>query len=133
MLPQDPAPLLAETSSGSHRFSIEVADEPQKWSRGLMFRQTMDDDHGMLFVFRTSGRLGFWMKNTPMPLDLLFIGEDGKVRAIERGIPFSTISISPPVSDRFVLELKAGAARAAGIEIGARLHHPFIDAVAGEK
>ncbi|MCT7375450.1 DUF192 domain-containing protein [Chelativorans salis] len=132
LLPLHPDPLVAETANGEKRFAIEIADTDEKRARGLMFRQSMSDDHGMLFVFEKSRRLGFWMQNTPMPLDLLFIGEDGKVRAIEEGEPFSTDSIAPPVAAQFVLELKAGTAQKAGIEIGDRLRHPLIDAVASD-
>jgi uncharacterized protein len=131
LLPVHPEPLVAETAGGDKRFSIEVAEDPVSRQRGLMFRRTMDDDRGMLFVFQQSSQLGFWMQNTPMPLDLLFIGEDGAVRAIEQGVPFSTDPIAPPVRAQFVLELKAGTAEKAGIAIGDRLRHPLIDAVAG--
>jgi uncharacterized membrane protein (UPF0127 family) len=132
VLPVDPAPLVAETSEGDRRLTIEVADEEHERSAGLMFRQTMADDHGMLFVFDQTRPAGFWMKNTPMPLDLVFIGEDGRVRSIEKGEPFSEASISPGVPVRFVLEVKRGIAQAIGLEEGDRIRHPLIDAVAGD-
>ncbi|WP_173931806.1 DUF192 domain-containing protein [Chelativorans sp. Marseille-P2723] len=132
LLPAHPVLLVAETESGAASFSIEVADDPEKSARGLMFRREMADDRGMLFVFSDSRRRGFWMRNTPLALDLLFIGEDGRVRAIEHGVPFSTDTISPPVSAQFVLELKAGTAQKTGIDIGDRLRHPLIDRVAGD-
>ncbi|WP_028032920.1 DUF192 domain-containing protein [Chelativorans sp. J32] len=131
LLQVHPDRLVAETATGKKSFSIEVADDNYERQRGLMFRETMDDDRGMLFVFPVSQQLGFWMQNTPMPLDLLFIGEDGKVRAIEQGVPFSTDSISPSVDAQFVLELKAGTAEKSGIAVGDVLRHPIIDAVAG--
>lgn len=131
LLPVHPDPVIAETSAGDSTFFIEIANDPDERSRGLMFRESMPDDRGMLFVFSGSERRGFWMQNTPMPLDLLFIGEDGKVRAIEQGKPFSTAGIAPPVDAQFVLELKAGTAQKSGIKIGDRLRHPLIDAVAG--
>lgn len=126
MLPTSPTPLIAHTDAGERRFSIEVADDPQQRQRGLMFRQSMGDDHGMLFVFAESGRQSFWMKDTPMALDLLFVADDGTVRAIARGEPYSTEPISPDVNARFVLELKAGTAQEAGIAVGDRLSHPDI-------
>lgn len=131
LLPVHPERLIIETAMGEKSFSIEVADEPEKRRRGLMFRRSMRDDHGMLFVFEESGRLGFWMQNTPMPLDLLFIGEDGQVRAIEQGEPFSTDSIAPPVMARFVLELNAGTALSLGIAVGDSVRHPVISAAIG--
>lgn len=132
VLPVDPAPLIAQTSSGDRAITIEVADEEHERSAGLMFRENMADDHGMLFVFQQTRDVGFWMRNTPMPLDLVFIGEDGTVRGIEPGEPFSDASISPGMPVRFVLELKAGIAQKAGIAAGDRIRHPQIDAVAGE-
>lgn len=130
-LPVDAAPLVIETASGQQSFSIEIADEPQEHQRGLMFRQSMPEGRGMLFVFPQENWRGFWMQNTPLPLDLLFIGADGTVRAIEQGTPFSTASISPDVPAQFVLELVAGTAQKSGIQIGDRLRHPRIDAAEG--
>lgn len=130
VLPVDPAPLLVQTDQGDRSLTIEVADEEHERSAGLMFRQNMDDDHGMLFVFDQTRQLGFWMKNTPMPLDLVFIGEDGKISAIEKGVPFSEATISPGVPARFVLELKEGISRKTDISEGDRIRHPLIDAVA---
>jgi uncharacterized protein len=131
ILPTDPAPLVAETEDGAKTFSIEIADDSDERSRGLMFRRAMDDAHGMLFVFEQTRPVGFWMKNTPMPLDLLFVGADGKVSAIMPGEPFSEAPISPGEPVRFVLELKRGIAEKFGLEAGDRLSHPAIDAVAG--
>ncbi|MFC6488954.1 DUF192 domain-containing protein [Nitratireductor sp. GCM10026969] len=130
LLPTHPEPLLAETAAGERSFTIEIADTAEKRARGLMFRRSMGDDHGMLFVFEESRNRSFWMKDTPMPLDLLFVGEDGSVRAIERGEPLSTDGIAPDARAQFVLELKAGTAQRTGIEVGDRLRHPLIDAVA---
>lgn len=131
MLPVDRAPLVAETAGGERSFTIEVADTDLKRSAGLMFRTAMADGHGMLFVFEQTRHLSFWMKNTPMPLDLIFIGEDGRVIATLPGEPFSTAPISPRVPARFVLELKAGTAQKTGIADGDRMRHPRIDEVAG--
>ncbi len=130
-LPVDPAPLVAVTPGGEKSFAIEVADDAGERSSGLMFRETMADDRGMLFVFEQTQPVGFWMKNTPMPLDLIFIAEDGTVRAVKPGIPLSEAVISPGEPIRFVLELKAGTAEKAGIVDGTKLRHPLIEQVAG--
>lgn len=130
-LPVDPAPLIVETASGQQEFTIEVADEEAERSRGLMFRRDLPERRGMLFVFEQTRGAGFWMKNTPLPLDLVFIGEDGRVRATLRGEPFSEARISPRVPVRFVLEVHEGTAEELGIEPGDRLRHPEIDAIAG--
>lgn len=126
LLPVDPNPLVAVTASGERSFSIEIADDSSERSAGLMFRETMADDHGMLFVFEQSRPVGFWMKNTPMPLDLLFIGADGEVRAILPGEPFSEASIGIGEPIRFVLELRRGTAEKSGIRTGDMLRHPVI-------
>lgn len=131
ILPVDPAPLVLETGGGERRFTIEIADTDGERSAGLMFRNEMNDDHGMLFVFEQTRRLSFWMQNTPMPLDLIFIGEDGRVVAIRWGKPFSTAPIAPLSPARFVLELKAGTAQNAGLTEGDRVRHPRIDEIAG--
>ena len=131
LLPVDPVPLVAQTDSGDKSFTIEVADDASERSKGLMYRKTMEDDHGMLFVFEQTQPVGFWMKNTPMPLDLLFIGQDGRVKDIKPGKPFSEASISPNQPVRFVLEFKSGIAGKAGIKAGDLLKHPVINAAPG--
>lgn len=130
-LPVDPVPLVVETAQGERNFTIEVADDLSERSKGLMFRETMDDDHGMLFVFEQTQPVGFWMKNTPMPLDLLFIGQDGRVKSIQAGEPFSEALISPDEPVRFVLEFKAGTSEKAGIRDGDLLRHPAINEAPG--
>ena len=130
-LPVDPVPLVAETAGGQRSFTIEIADDQSERSAGLMFRQSMDDDHGMLFVFPETQEVGFWMKNTPMPLDLIFIGPDGKIRGILPGEPLSEALISPGKPVRFVLELKRGTAEKAGIKDGDLVRHPAINEAAG--
>lgn len=131
VLPTDPSPLVVQTDSGRRSFTIEVARTADERKRGLMYRTSMPDDHGMLFVFDRTQQLEFWMKNTPMPLDLIFIGPDGKVKAVRRGKPFSTDIISPDAPCRFVLEVKAGIAQKTGIADGDPVRHPIIDAVDG--
>ncbi|WP_157015343.1 DUF192 domain-containing protein [Mesorhizobium xinjiangense] len=132
VLPVDPASLTADTVEGRQTFAIEIADDPEERSRGLMFRTRMAENHGMLFIFEQTRPLGFWMKNTPLPLDLVFIGEDGRVVDVLRGEPFSTDPISPGQPARFVLELNAGIAQKTGIVTGVRIRHPAIDNVAGD-
>ncbi len=131
VLAVDPAALVAVTPGGEKSFTIEVADDAGERSTGLMFRETMADDRGMLFVFEQTRPVSFWMKNTPMPLDLIFIAEDGTVSAVLPGEPFSEAAISPGEPVRFVLELKAGTAKKAGIVEGIRLRHPLIERIAG--
>lgn len=126
MLPVDPAPLVAVTDGGERKFTIEIADDAAERAAGLMYRKTMADDHGMLFVYDFTQPVGFWMKNTPMPLDLVFISEDGRIRAIKKGEPQSEAVIAPDEPVRFVLELKAGTAARQGMEDGDLVRHPVI-------
>ena len=122
---------MAETDEGPRRFSVEIADEPPERSAGLMFRTDLPADHGMLFVLDRPGPAGFWMRNTPLPLDLLFVGEDGRVTAILKGEPNSDVIISPGRPARFVLELNRGAAARNGVEEGDLLVHPAITRAVG--
>jgi uncharacterized membrane protein (UPF0127 family) len=131
ILPVDPTPLVAVTKSGERSFSIEVADTEAEREAGLMFREDMAGDHGMLFVFEDTREVNFWMKNTPMPLDLVFVGQDGRIRAIKRGEPQSEAIIAPGEPVRFVLELKAGTAARDGIADGDLLRHPAIGTAPG--
>ncbi|RWN99579.1 DUF192 domain-containing protein [Mesorhizobium sp.] len=126
ILAVDPQPLVAVTKGGERSFSVEIADTSAEREAGLMFRQDMADDHGMLFVFEEPRDVSFWMKNTPMPLDLIFVGQDGRIRAIKQGEPQSEAMIAPGEPVRFVLELKAGTAARSGIEDGDLLRHPAI-------
>jgi uncharacterized membrane protein (UPF0127 family) len=131
VLPVDPAPLIAVTKNGERSFSIEVADTEPEREAGLMFREDMAASHGMLFVFDETRDVSFWMKNTPMPLDLIFVGQDGRIRAIKKGEPQSEAIISPGEPVRFVLELKAGTAAKEGIADGNLLRHPAIGTASG--
>ncbi|RFC64833.1 MULTISPECIES: DUF192 domain-containing protein [Mesorhizobium] len=129
VLPVDPAPLVIETGATEAKFAIEVADEGAERSRGLMFRKEMAADHGMLFVFQQQQPLAFWMKNTILPLDLVFIDERGKVRAVLPGTPFSEAPISPSEPVKYVLELNQGTAKRLGIDPGDQVAHPLIGMV----
>ena len=131
ILPVDPAPLVAVTKKGERSFSIEVADTEPEREAGLMFRDDMAANHGMLFVFEETRDVNFWMKNTPMPLDLIFVGQDGRIRAIKQGEPQSEAILSPGEPVRFVLELKAGTAARDGIADGDLLRHPVIGTASG--
>jgi uncharacterized membrane protein (UPF0127 family) len=103
-------------------FTIEVADTPEKQMRGLMFRESMPDGHGMLFLFPTEQTYSFWMKNTLIPLDIIWMDKDMKIVHIESHVmPCENDpcpSYSPPVSAQFVLELNADMAAENKLFIG---------------
>ncbi len=127
ILPVDPAPLIADTGTERKAFRIEIASTEENRARGLMFRENMAADHGMLFVYPSQQIVAFWMQNTILPLDLIFIDSRGQVVGIEQGKPYSTDSIPPGgISAQFVLELNAGTAARIGLDIGESVHHPVM-------
>lgn len=120
------ASLTIETAAGDeHSFQVEIAETGEQRAQGLMFRRRMAADAGMLFLFGRSEVRAMWMKNTLIPLDMLFIDETGKiVRIEERTVPHSERAIvsGGPVSA--VLELNAGTASRLKIGPGDRVRHP---------
>lgn len=126
-LAQDPGELTIDTPRGAHRFTVELAATPDARARGLMFRQRMNPDHGMLFDFQTEQNVAFWMKNTPLPLDILFIDAAGSVIHVAADtVPFSEAPIPSRGPVRGVLEVNAGTAARLGIAPGAAVRHPIF-------
>jgi uncharacterized protein len=116
--------LSIETRLGQTRaFQVEIADTPATRERGLMFRQTMPADQGMLFDFKSPQDVGFWMENTYLPLDLIFIRADGRIARITRGEPFSRQILPSGEPVLAVLELNAGRSAALGIQPGDLVRH----------
>jgi uncharacterized protein len=117
--------LTIETADGrSLEFEIELALTVAQRSQGLMFRRDLPDMSGMLFVYDKDWDISMWMKNTVIPLDMLFIKRDGRILSIaERAVPFSleTISSGQPASG--VLEINGGAAARLGIHRGDRVRY----------
>ena len=105
------SPLTIESANGAHAFTVEIADEPEEITTGLMNRESMDPDAGMLFDFGQPREAAMWMKNTLIPLDMLFMDPQGKVIAIAREtVPGSLRTITPGVPVKSVLELNGGRA-----------------------
>ncbi len=113
---------------GQARFSVEVADDAAERAVGLMNRERMPRMSGMLFVYETPQRVAFWMKNTLIPLDMLFMDETGTVQRIhENARPLDTTAIPGGEAIQYVLEINGGMARLLGITPGSVLSHPAID------
>lgn len=113
---------------GSARFTVELADDPGERARGLMFREYLATSHGMLFVYPEPGAPQFWMKNTLIPLDMLFITPEGRVQHIrENAIPGDLRPSGGGPGVIAVLEIGGGVARMMGIAPGAELRHPAFD------
>lgn len=107
------------TSSGKHSYKIDVAAEPADRAKGLMFVQEMDEGKGMLFVFDEIREVSFWMRNTFIPLDMIFIDEFGTVKSIhENAVPHDGTPIPSNVPVKFVLELNAGQVKKIGLAVG---------------
>lgn len=100
-------------------FQVEIADTPAKRQLGLQYRRDLAPDRGMVFLFPQESTQSFWMKNTPIPLDMIFISSDRKIVGIvEQAVPFSMDSRSVSVASQFVLEINGGLARRYGIKAG---------------
>lgn len=111
----------------SHVFHIELALTPQQQQHGLMGRTEMAKDAGMLFYFGAEQERGFWMKNTLIPLDMLFIRKDGTIgRVHDSAKPNDLTGIRSEGPAAAVLELNGGTAKKLGIVAGDTVHHPFF-------
>ncbi len=118
---RDRRPAIAMHSQGGQPVTVfvEIADTPDTQTLGLMYRQHLDPDHGMLFVFQDERPHAFWMKNTSIPLDLIFIARDGRIVGIHANAePFSLAPIDVGAPSRTVLEVNAGFAAAHGLAVG---------------
>ena len=121
-------PLLIDARSGRFEFQVELAVSPEQRSQGLMFREELAEDRGMLFDFGTSQRASMWMRNTYVPLDMLFIDADGRITQIATNTqPLSDAVIASREPVRAVLELRAGVTARLGIETGDRVIHPLFE------
>lgn len=124
----DQTRLTIETAQGREiALTVELAVDDMQRMRGLMYRKSMPADHGMLFDFGESRLVTMWMKNTVLPLDMLFIDKDGWVRHLrEHAVPFSEEIISSGGEVQYVLELNAGSVKRLGIGVGSRAHLSLV-------
>lgn len=119
--------VIIQTSAGKKIWSIELASNNQARAKGLMFRKTMAPMSGMLFRFDRTAPVSMWMKNTFIPLDMIFADEGGRITHIHKGaVPESLDVISSQGPVRYVLEINAGEADAQRLSIGLRMLHPWI-------
>ena len=119
--------LTISTQTGAHAFSVEIAATPATRERGLMDRRFMPMDRGMLFEFDRDGPVAFWMKNTYIPLDMVFIARNGQVtRIVDRAEPLSETPIPSGGPCAAVLELNGGVAAEIGLRTGDMVRHPFF-------
>lgn len=119
--------LVINTAGGPKKFRIELANTDASRSRGMMFRSQMAPDAGMLFDFFTEQPASFWMRNTLIPLDMIFIKADGTILNIhQRAIPHDETSINSAGPVRAVLEVNGGTAARLGIKPGDKVDHAIF-------
>jgi uncharacterized membrane protein (UPF0127 family) len=123
----DHSSLVIVTAGRDIKFDVEMAlTEPQR-EHGLMFRQKLGPYDGMLFDFFHEQPVSFWMKNTLIPLDMVFIAADGTIKSIHaNAVPMSTDTIPSEFPVRAVLEINGGSARLLGIKPGDKVKHPIF-------
>lgn len=121
---------IRKADGSTHVFTVEIAADSEQRAQGLMNRKDMAAGRGMLFDFGTTRRVYMWMKDTYLPLDMLFLGQDGTVVGITPDtVPLSEAIIDSHEPVRFVIELNAGAAKTLGLSIGDKAESPQIKAV----
>jgi uncharacterized membrane protein (UPF0127 family) len=114
-----PKVVIATEEGRELVFQVEIADTPAKREQGLQYRRELAADQGMLFLFPSEAQQSFWMKNTPIPLDMIFIGKDRKIVGIvEQAAPFSLKSRSVTAASQYVLEINGGLSRRHGFRAG---------------
>lgn len=119
--------LVLHTGKGDFTFTVEIADTNEERAKGLMFRNELAADAGMLFDYGKEQEASFWMQNTLIPLDMIFIGADGVVKTIHvNAKPLDTTPIPSGVPVRFVLEIPGGRSREIGLAVGDRMEHPRV-------
>lgn len=109
------------TASGAHDYKLEIAASPEQQACGLMFREFMPSNVGMIFPFKPPRDTAFWMRNTPLALDLIFVDAGGRVISIGQGKPFSTDFIPAGGVTAHVVELNQGEAARIGLKKGDRI------------
>jgi uncharacterized protein len=124
---QRPAVVIEPKSGPPVKVIVEVADTADAQTRGLMYRNHLDADAGMIFLFPGESDRAFWMKNTPLPLDMIFIAKDGRIAGIHANAePFTLKTISVGAPSQAVLEVNGGFAAAHGLAVGDRVTYRNI-------
>lgn len=117
--------LVIESRGGRHEFEVWIADSPPRRARGLMFVERLETGTGMLFLYGQPQPISMWMKNTLIPLDMLFVASDGRITRVARDTKPRTLgTISSLGLVTAVIEIGGGEARRLGIEPGDRVLHP---------
>ena len=124
LLPITPLTVTSADGQASVTLTVEIANRSDQHRRGLMFRQSMDELAGMLFVFQGDRTGGFWMRNTLIPLDIAYLGADGTVLEIVHGVPLSLENLTSSQPYRYTLEVNGGWFERQGFGVGDRVAIP---------
>jgi uncharacterized membrane protein (UPF0127 family) len=125
----DDSRLVLHSATGDHEFHVQVVDTPEGRAQGLMFVTELADDAGMLFDFKDEREVSFWMRNTFIPLDMVFVGADGVVKTIHvNARPHDVTSIPSEVPVQFVLEIPGGRSVELGLKPGDTMEHDRVAA-----
>ena len=125
----DEGKLVLHSSTGDYSFNVEVVDTPESRAKGLMFVQELADDAGMLFDFKEERPVSFWMRNTFIPLDMIFVGADGVVKNIHvNARPHDVTGIPSEGPVQFVLEIPGGRSVEIGLKPGDTMEHDRVGA-----
>jgi uncharacterized membrane protein (UPF0127 family) len=120
--------VILKTRAGTEHVKVEIARTEPDRARGLMYRQSLAPGRGMIFLFSQPEKLKFWMKNTYIPLDMIFIGADKRVVYIEENAePLTVTTRGPDEDSQFVLEVPGGWSRGHGVERGTEVRFVGID------
>lgn len=123
--------LSLRWAGGQARFTVELADTAASRNQGLMHREKLAPSAGMLFIYERPQHASFWMRNTLIPLDMIFMDDTGRVTRIHsNAVPLDETAIDGGAGVRFVLEINGGFAKRLGIVEGAEMQHPSIGAAA---
>jgi hypothetical protein len=116
--------LLVEGSAGSAEVHAEIARTSEQVTTGLMHRESLPGDQGMLFIFDPPSNIGFWMHDTLIPLDIAYLADDGRIREIRQGQPLDETILRPQLPYSYVLEVNAGWFASHGLGVGDRVQIP---------
>ena len=117
--------ISIHTSDKNITLNVEIADDKNERAKGLMFREKMDQNNGMLFIFDQESQVAFWMKNTLIPLDMIFIGKDLEIVDIKNAVPCEADPCAlykPKSAAKYVLEVNYGFSKEKGISVGDKVN-----------
>lgn len=127
----DTTTIQLHSKDKTHWLRVDLALRPEQWERGLMYRKVMPRDTGMLFIFPDMQMRSFWMKNTFIPLDIIFLDHQGRILHIhENAEILSQKNILSKYPAKMVLEINAGLSKTLGIDVGDRVYHPAFAKIA---